>query len=189
MSRTGVRAVLLGAPGCGKGTQAERLETALGVPAISTGDLLRQAVAMKTSLGERVASTLASGQLVGDDLMADIVRSRLQRDDAADGFVLDGYPRTIGQAETLEEILGQGGTLLDAVIFLDVAEEILVQRALARRREDDKEPVVRRRLALYREKTAPLIEHYRERGLLRSIDGDRPVGEVTQCILAAIEED
>jgi adenylate kinase len=187
MSRTGVRAVLLGAPGCGKGTQAERLQTALGVPAISTGDLLRQAVAEKTPLGERVAATMARGQLVGDELMAEVVRARLQRDDVGSGFLLDGYPRTIGQAQTLDEILDRAGSRLDAVLHLEVGEEILVRRALSRRREDDSEPVIRKRLAVYREKTAPLIEHYRQRGLLREIDGDRPVEQVTQAILVAME--
>lgn len=179
--------MLLGAPGCGKGTQAERLESALGVPAISTGELLRQAVAAKSSLGERVAATLASGRLVDDDLMADVVRARLGRDDARNGFVLDGYPRTPGQAETLDEILAESGAKLDAVVFLDVPEETLVRRALSRRREDDEEPVVRRRLGLYREKTAPLVDHYRRRGLLHEIAGDRPVERVTASILAALE--
>jgi len=183
-----VRAVLLGAPGCGKGTQAERLETVLGVPAISTGDLLRQEVAQRTALGDRVAATMASGQLVGDDLMGDVVRSRLQRDDARGGFLLDGYPRTTGQAKALDDILDQESTRLDAVIHLEVGEDVLVRRALARRRADDAEPVIRERLAVYREKTAPLIDHYRERGLLRTIDGNRPVEQVTLSILAAIDE-
>lgn len=189
MAGEGVRAVLLGAPGCGKGTQAERLETALGVPAISTGDLLRQAVAQKTALGQSVAATLASGRLVDDELMAEIVRARIQEDDARDGFVLDGYPRTTGQAETLDEMLRQGATCLDAVVFLDVPEEVLVQRALARRRDDDQEPVIRRRLALYREKTEPLVDHYRQRHLLHRIDGDRGVDVVTRAILAVLGQD
>lgn len=187
MRDEGVRAVLLGAPGCGKGTQAERLESALGVPAISTGELLRRAVAGKTPLGERVAAILASGRLVDDELMAEVVRARLSEADARNGFVLDGYPRTPGQAETLDEILAQTGGKLDAVVFLDVPEETLVRRALARRREDDQEPVVRRRLSLYREKTEPLVDHYRQRGLLHEIEGDRPVERVTAGILAALE--
>lgn len=180
--------MLLGAPGCGKGTQAERLESALGVPAISTGELLRQAVAAKSPLGERVGAILASGRLVDDDLMADVVRARLGRDDARGGFVLDGYPRTPGQAATLDQILAESGAELDAVVFLDVPEETLVRRALARRREDDQEPVVRRRLSLYREKTEPLIDHYRRRGLLHEVAGDQPVERVTAGILAALEE-
>lgn len=178
--------MLLGAPGCGKGTQAERLESALGVPAISTGDLLRQAVTQKSPLGERVAEILASGRLVDDGLMAEVVRARLHEDDAREGFVLDGYPRTPGQAETLDEILAQSATALDAVLFLDVPEEILVRRALARRREDDQEPVIRRRLALYREKTEPLVEHYERRDLLHRVDGDRAMDRVTESLLAAL---
>ena len=186
MADDGVRAVLLGAPGCGKGTQAGRLESALAVPAISTGELLRQAIAAGTSLGERVAATVSSGQLVSDELMAEVVRARVGAEDARCGFVLDGYPRTTTQALTLDRLLAESGDHLDAVVFLDVPEEILVRRALARRREDDREPVIRRRLALYGEKTALLVEHYRERGLLHRIDGDREVNEVTQSILSVL---
>jgi adenylate kinase len=186
MADGGVRAVLLGAPGCGKGTQAARLESALGVPAISTGELLRQAVAAGSALGGLVAETVASGLLVSDELMAEVVRERLRRADARRGFVLDGYPRTIGQARTLDGLLAESDDRLDAVVFLDVPEEALVRRALARRREDDEEPVVRRRLALYREKTAPLVEHYRDQGLLHHVDGDRQIDRVTRCILAVL---
>lgn len=186
MTVDGVRALLLGAPGCGKGTQAARLECALDVPAISTGELLRRAVAEGTELGERVAETVASGRLVDDDLMAEVVRERILAEDARRGFVLDGYPRTTEQAVTLDRLLVEGGIGLDAVVFLDVPEEVLVRRALARQREDDQEPVIRRRLALYRDKTAPLVEHYDARGLLHRIDGDREVDEVTASILAVL---
>ncbi|HEX9799625.1 MAG TPA: adenylate kinase [Thermoanaerobaculia bacterium] len=189
MADDGVRAVLLGAPGCGKGTQAGRLESALAVPAISTGELLRQAIAAGTSLGERVAATVSSGQLVSDELMAEVVRERVGAEDARRGFVLDGYPRTTTQALTLDRLLAESGAHLDAVVFLDVPKEVLVRRALARRREDDQEPVIRRRLALYGEKTAPLVEHYRERGLLHRIDGDREVNEVTQSILSVLRSE
>jgi adenylate kinase len=186
MADGGVRALLLGAPGCGKGTQAERLESVLDVPAISTGDLLREAVSDGTPLGRQVAETVASGRLVSDDLMAEMVQCRMRDADACRGFVLDGYPRTIAQASTLDRLLDEGGIDLDAVFFLDVPEEVLVRRALARQRADDQEPVIRRRLALYQEKTAPLVEHYEGRGLLHRIDGDRAVEEVTQSILAVL---
>lgn len=186
MADGSVRALLLGAPGCGKGTQAERLESVLEVPAISTGDLLRQAVSDGTPLGRQVAETVASGRLVSDDLMAEMVQCRMRDADARRGFVLDGYPRTIAQASTLDRLLDEGGMGLDAVFFLDVPEEVLVRRALARRRADDQEPVIRRRLALYQEKTAPLVEHYERRGLLHRIDGDRAVDEVTQSVLAVL---
>lgn len=181
--------MLLGAPGCGKGTQAARVERALGIPAISTGELLRRAVAEETDLGRRVAETLASGRLVDDVLMAEVVGARIGAEDAARGFLLDGYPRTLVQADTLDRLLATAGVSLDAVIFLDVPEEVLVRRALARGREDDREPVIRQRLAVYREKTEPLVDRYRGRGLLVRIDGDRPIEEITRNILDLLRGD
>ena len=178
--------MLLGAPGSGKGTQAERLAASLGVPAISTGELLRQAVARGTELGSRVAAILASGRLVDDELMADVVRDRLDQADAAGGFLLDGYPRTPSQAETLAGLLESAGKRLDSVVLLDVPEDVLVRRALARRREDDRDEVIRERLRIYREKTEPLIGFYEKQGLLVRIDGNRPMGEVTDGALAAL---
>jgi len=155
----------------------------LGIPSISTGELLRQAVAAESDLGRRVAATLASGRLVDDDLIAEVVASRIAEEDAANGFLLDGYPRTMAQADTLDRLLAAGGAGLDAVVFLDVPEEVLVRRALARRREDDEEPVVRRRLGVYREKTEPLVDRYSRRGLLVRVDGDRSVEAITEDIL------
>jgi adenylate kinase len=177
------RVVLLGPPGAGKGTQAQVLGRRLDVPAISTGDMLREAVAEGSELGGRVREILASGALVDDDTMAEVVRDRLRRPDAEKGFLLDGYPRTLPQAETLAGILGAGDQALDAVLLVDVPEEELVRRALLRGRTDDREEVIRERLRVYREKTAPLIGYYRERGLLREIDGNRPVDEVTAQML------
>jgi adenylate kinase len=179
-----LRIVLLGPPGSGKGTQASVLAERLGVPAISTGDMLRGAVRAGSVLGQRVAGIMAAGALVDDDTMAEVVRARLAQDDAGRGFLLDGYPRTVGQAETLNSVLG--GRELDAVLLVDVAEDELVRRALGRGREDDTEPVVRERLRVYREKTAPLIGYYEERGILRAIEGHRPIAEVTAQMLAAL---
>jgi len=179
----GLRAVLLGAPGSGKGTQAERVARALDVPAISTGEMLRQAVSEGSELGGRVAGVMAAGLLVDDDLMAAVVRERLRRSDAVGGFILDGYPRTASQAETLDSVLSGSEGRLDAVVLLDVPEAVLVRRALARKRADDREEVVRQRLELYREKTEPLIGYYEGRGLLLRIDGNRPVDEVTSSVL------
>ncbi|MEO7793938.1 MAG: adenylate kinase [Thermoanaerobaculia bacterium] len=179
----GLRAVLLGAPGSGKGTQAEFLAAALGVPAISTGAMLRDAVALGSALGMKVEDVMASGALVDDSLMADVVRERLGRPDAASGFLLDGYPRTTGQAATLDSILEERLESLDAVVMLDVPEPVLVGRAVARKRADDREEVVRERLRIYREKTEPLVEHYERRSLLRRIDGEQAVREVTSAIL------
>jgi adenylate kinase len=178
------RVVLLGPPGAGKGTQAQLLAGRLGVPAISTGDMLRAAVAAGSELGHRVQSVMASGALVDDALMAEVVRERIAQPDTAGGYLLDGYPRTLPQAETLAGILQEAGQALDAVVLVDVPEEELVRRALLRGRDDDKEEVIRERLRVYREKTEPLIGYYRERGLLREIDGNRPIEEVTSRMYA-----
>jgi adenylate kinase len=180
------RIVLLGPPGAGKGTQAQLLAARVGVPAISTGDMLRAAKAAGSELGRRVDGVMASGGLVDDALMAEVVRERLAEPDTARGYLLDGYPRTLPQAETLSGILRDAGQELDAVLLIDVPEEELVRRALLRKREDDTEEVIRERQRVYREKTEPLIGYYRERGLLREIDGNRPVEEVTSRMYAAL---
>jgi adenylate kinase len=186
MSGKGLCAVMLGAPGSGKGTQAERLAEKLGIPAISTGEMLRQAVAEGSELGGRVEHVMAAGALVDDALMAEVVADRLARPDAERGFLLDGYPRTTAQAETLDRLLTARGRSLDVVVMLEVPEEVLVERALARRRADDREEVVRERLRVYREKTEPLVGLYRGRGLLRAIDGNRTMDEVTAAALSAL---
>jgi adenylate kinase len=183
----GLRVVFLGPPGSGKGTQAAGLARDLGVPAISTGDMLREAVANGSELGRRVRKIMESGELVGDDLMAEVVKERLANGDTDRGFLLDGYPRTASQAETLRQILDAGEDELDHVVFIDVPEQELVRRALLRQRVDDREDVVRERLRVYREKTQPLVDFYRGEGLLREVDGNRPVEQVRQAILDAIE--
>lgn len=184
--RDGVRLILLGPPNSGKGTQAARVAERLGVPAISTGEMLRQAVAAATALGKRVEEIMASGALVDDETMADVVRERLRGDDTRTGFLLDGYPRTLPQAETLEAILGERGEELNAAVLIEVPEDQLVARALERGRNDDDEAVLRERFRVYREKTAPLIGYYEERDLLRRVDGDRLVPEVTSRIFHAL---
>jgi adenylate kinase len=178
--------VLLGPPNSGKGTQAKILADHFGVPAISTGAMLREAVAEGSDLGRRVDAIMKSGELVDDETMAEVVRERLDRPDADRGFILDGYPRTVPQAETLETILAESGERLDAAVLIAVPEENLVRRALGRGRLDDREEVLRERFRVYGEKTAPLIGYYRERSLLREIDGDRPIGEVTTRIVGAL---
>jgi adenylate kinase len=184
--RPALRVAFFGAPGSGKGTQATLLAERLGVPSVSTGDMLRQAVKSGSALGRQVESTIAAGRLVDDATMAELVRERLSQADARGGFLLDGYPRTLPQADTLAEILRQQGETLDAVIFLEVPEEELVRRMSGRGRADDSEATVRERLRVYREQTTPLMGYYRNRGLLRRIDGHRAVGEVAEAILAAL---
>lgn len=170
------RIVFLGPPNSGKGTQAVRLAERLGIPAISTGEMLRAAVAAGTPLGQRVADVMARGDLVDDAMMADVVRDRLDQGDAKIGYILDGYPRTVPQAETLNEILN--GAVIDAVLLVDAPEDVLVARALGRGREDDREDVARDRQRVYREKTAPLESYFDDRGLLRRIDGAQTIEQV-----------
>ncbi len=175
---TSRKAVMLGAPGSGKGTQAELLAERLGIPAISTGEMLRAAVAAGSELGRRVEGVMASGDLVSDELIAEVVDARLAVPDAQGGFLLDGYPRTSPQADALDRILAKRETQLDHVIHLEVPQEELIGRALARQRADDEEDVVRERLRVYHEKTAPLIDRYADAGLLRRVDGHRSIDAI-----------
>lgn len=182
------RLLLVGPPGAGKGTQAAFLSKALRVPTVSTGEMLRAAVAAGSDLGRQVAGIMRRGVLVDDETMAQVVRTRLAADDVQGGFLLDGYPRTLTQAETLDSILDEEEVALDAVLVLEVPEEELVERALARKREDDKEDVIRHRIGVYEEDTAPLVDFYDRRGILRRIDGDQPIERVTLALLAALSE-
>ncbi len=179
--------VLLGAPGSGKGTQAERVAERIGIPAISTGEMLREAVAAGSDLGQRVEAILNSGALVDDETMAEVVKTRLAEDDAKNGFLLDGYPRNQGQAETLAGILEELAESLDIVWFIDVPEEELVRRALARQREDDKEEVIKRRIELYREVTNPLVDFYSAMGLVERVNGKQSIDEVTEAMMKAFK--
>lgn len=176
--------VLLGPPNSGKGTQARTLASRLEVPHVSTGDMLREACEAGTELGRRVQDILASGELVDDETMAELVEQRLSRKDAHHGFILDGYPRTARQARDLERILG--GSSIDSVVLLEVPESELVRRGLARGREDDSEEVIRKRIRVYREQTEPLIEHYGNIGTVERVRGDRPIAEVTEDILSLL---
>jgi adenylate kinase len=181
-----LKVVLLGPPGAGKGTQAQLLSARLGVPAISTGDMLREAVAAGSELGRRVEGIMAAGELVDDELMAEVVRDRLAKPDTAAGYLLDGYPRTLPQAKTLEGILQESGQQLDAVVMVDVPVDELVRRSLLRGRADDTEEVIRERQRVYRDKTEPLIGYYRQLGVLREIDGYLPVDQVTSHMFVAL---
>ncbi|MEM8994336.1 MAG: adenylate kinase [Acidobacteriota bacterium] len=182
--------VFLGPPNSGKGTQAARLATSLGIPAISTGEMLRGAVAAGSELGARVKDIMSQGLLVSDELMAEVIEDRLGQADAATGFLLDGYPRTLPQVATLDGIVSRRGSMIDHVVLIDAPQQVLVDRARERyvrlKRPDDKPEVVIERLAQYREKTEPLVNHYRDRGLLRVIDGDQSMEAVEAAILEAV---
>ncbi|MBB4127078.1 adenylate kinase [Xanthomonas translucens] len=185
-----MRLVLLGPPGSGKGTQASRLKDKLQIPHISTGDLLRAEVAAGTPLGVQAKEVMARGDLVSDDILLGMLESRLGRDDVANGFILDGYPRNLAQASALDELLAKIGQPLDAVVQLDVATDLLVERiagrAKAEGREDDNPESVRKRLQVYNDSTAPVIGFYDKRGTLARVDGVGSLDDVLARILAAI---
>lgn len=179
-----MRLVLLGPPGAGKGTQAVLISERLGVPHISTGDLFRANIGQETPIGLEAKKYLDAGDLVPSEVTNRMVEARVAEADAEKGFVLDGFPRTVGQAEALEGILQNLGTKLDAVLSLSVDEDVVVERMLARGRDDDNEDVIRNRLRVYREETAPLLDHYD--GLVVTIDGLGDVEEVNARALAAL---
>jgi adenylate kinase len=182
------RLVLLGPPGAGKGTQAARLAEQLGVPAISTGDIFRANITGGTELGRTAQEYTARGALVPDEVTNAMVRDRLAQPDAAAGFLLDGYPRNVAQVAELEEILGE--RTLDAALEITADTDVVVERLLKRAeiegREDDTEPVIRHRLDVYAEQTAPVAGLYAERGLLVQVDGLGEVDAVTERLLAAL---
>lgn len=210
-----MRIVLLGAPGSGKGTQAQRLQAKYGVPQVSSGDLLRDAVARGTELGKRAKAVMDAGQLVSDDIVLGLIRERLSRPDAANGFILDGFPRNIQQARSLNSLLEEIDQPLDAVLLMEVRNETLLKRLAGRRvcpkcgtvynvhtlpegvmscskdgtelyqRPDDKEEVIGKRLQVYDEQTKPLIEHYSKIGLLRAVAGEGELDEVSERMEAA----
>ncbi len=184
------RLLLIGAPGAGKGTQAVQLAETFGIPAISTGDIFRYNVKNETELGKLAKSFMDRGEYVPDTVTNDLVRSRLAEPDAAAGFLLDGYPRTAEQVTELDGMLEAAGTQLDAVVLLtaDTDEVVrrLLNRAVEQGRADDTEDVIRRRLEVYQEQTAPLIDVYAGRNLVVTIDGLGEVAEVTGRITAAL---
>ncbi|WP_067695752.1 adenylate kinase [Nocardia jejuensis] len=179
-----MRLVLLGPPGAGKGTQAELLSEKLGVPHISTGNLFRTNIAEQTPLGREAQKYLDAGDLVPSDVTNRMVEARIAEPDAGNGFILDGYPRTVDQAEALEKMLKESGLELDAVLCFVVDEDVVVGRMLARGRGDDNEGVIRNRLRVYREETEPLLQHYD--GHVVSVDGIGEIDDVNARALAAL---
>lgn len=185
-----MRLVLLGAPGSGKGTQAARLKADLGVPHISTGDMLRAAVKAGTPVGLKAKAVMEAGKLVSDDILLAMLEERLAQSDAKAGFILDGYPRNLAQAAALDELLARIGKPLSAVVKLEVSNETIVNRCKIRfeaeHRKDDNPEVVRDRLKVYAEQTAPVADFYAQRGKLQVVDGVGALDEVTARVKRAL---
>jgi len=189
-----VKLIFLGPPGAGKGTQAARIEAAYEIPQLSTGDMLRAAVAAGTEIGQQAKDIMARGDLVPDEVVVGIISERIQAADCANGFILDGFPRNVSQARALDGVLVEKGIDLDAVIELAVDPEILIARILKRAqesadgpRDDDTEEALQHRLRVYEEQTAPVADFYAEKGILRTLDGMQEIDEVTQQIRSALD--
>jgi adenylate kinase len=187
-----VNLLVLGPQGSGKGTQAQRIAAEYDIPHVSTGEMFRTAIAARSELGALVEPILAAGELVPDDLTVALIRERLSADDALAGFVLDGFPRNLVQAQALDSTLAAIGRALDAVLFFDLSDELATERLLGRSqdegRPDDAPEVIARRLALYHEHTEPVVEHYRATGKLVPLHAERTVGEVFAEIQQALEQ-
>ncbi len=211
--------ILLGPPGAGKGTQARRIEEEFGVPHISTGDILREHVTLETELGQKAQQYMECGELVPDQLIIDLIADRIGQPDAAEGFLLDGFPRTTRQAVVFEEFLNNRQLKLDTVLLLDVEDEQLIARISGRylcrdcgsdinvaelesmpescaycdgelyQREDDREETVKNRLQVYRRQTAPLVEYYRGQGLLKKVDGSGTVEDVARRVTETLKQE
>lgn len=186
-----IRVIFLGAPGVGKGTQAKVLSTECDVPHISTGDILRAAVKDQTALGKKAEEYMNAGELVPDDLILGLIRERLGQPDAAKGWILDGFPRNLSQADFLDNLLNEIEQPCECVLNLEVPDEVLVTRMVERGKElgrkDDTEEVIRKRLEVYQSNTEPLIAYYRERQQLVSVDGNRPIESVTEELTQIIK--
>ncbi|MBE9044645.1 adenylate kinase [Pleurocapsales cyanobacterium LEGE 10410] len=179
------RLIFLGPPGAGKGTQAQILSEDHQIPHISTGDILRTAVARETPLGKQAKDYMDQGELVPDALILNLIQDRLSYEDTANGWILDGFPRNVNQAAFLEELLAKLGQNADCVLNLSVPDDVLVERLLSRKRKDDNESTIRRRLEVYHQNTVPVIEFYQQRNL-KTIDGNQNMEAVTELLGQAI---
>lgn len=190
-----MKLVFLGPPGAGKGTQAQRIEDAFDIRQLSTGDMLRAAVAAETEIGKQAKDIMARGDLVPDEVVVGIISDRIEEDDCKNGFILDGFPRNIAQAEALDAMLEQKNIALDGVVELAVDPEVLIGRILNRAeksvdgpRDDDTEEALQHRLSVYEEQTAPVAEFYASKGILKTLDGMQEMDEVTQQIHGVLKE-
>ena len=174
------RLIFLGPPGAGKGTQAQILSENHQIPHVSTGDILRAAVSQETPLGKQAKDYMNRGELVPDALILDLIQDRLSYEDTAEGWILDGFPRNVNQAAFLEELLSELNQSADYVLNLEVPDEVLVSRLLERKRKDDNESTIRRRLEVYHQDTVPVIDFYQERKTLKVIDGNQTMEEVSK---------
>lgn len=179
-----MKLLFIGPPGAGKGTQADRVSERLGIPHVSTGDMFREHVSRGTELGDKVERIMAAGDYVPDEVTIEMLRERISRPDASDGFILDGFPRTPAQVASLDSLLGEDG--LDQVVVFRVDREELVDRMLARGRADDNSETIRNRFNIYLEQTKPLLDIYEERGLTVEIDGIGELDEVTERIIGSL---
>jgi len=182
-----MRLVFIGPPGAGKGTQAAKIVDRYHIAHLSTGDMLRAARDAKTPVGLKADEFMSKGELVPDQVMIEIIRERLRSPDCGDGYLLDGFPRTLGQAEALDAMLAVSGTPLDVVLELRVPEEELFQRLSRRGRADDKPEVIRQRLVAYRNQTEPLLNYYRNKNLLRSVEGVGTVEEIFERLVKVLD--
>ena len=180
------RLIFLGPPGAGKGTQAQMLSENHQIPHVSTGDILRSAVTQKTPLGQQAKGYMDRGELVPDSLILGLIEDRLAYEDAANGWILDGFPRNVNQAAFLEELLAKLDQNADCVLNLEVPDEVLVERLLARKRKDDNESTIRRRLEVYHQDTVPVIDFYQSRESLKTINGNQSMEDVSESLSEAI---
>ncbi|MEX0865208.1 MAG: adenylate kinase [Acidimicrobiia bacterium] len=180
-----MRLLFIGPPGAGKGTQSVKVAERLGIPHVSTGEMFRDHVAARTDLGKQVEAIMAAGEYVPDQMTVAMLAERIAQPDAARGFILDGFPRTPGQVESLDRLLGEEG--LDHVVVFEVNEEELISRLMDRGRADDSEETIRNRFKVYMEQTQPLLDIYGDRGVTLTVDGIGDVHEVTERIVTALE--
>jgi adenylate kinase len=183
--------VILGLPGAGKGTQAKRISAETGIPHIATGDMLREAMDSETEMGVRIKPTYDAGDLVPDDLMIELIRERLSASDTSDGFILDGFPRNVAQAEALDRMLDEIDRLLLTILYFQVPDELAVERlhvrALQEGRTDDTPEIIRHRLEVFHKKTEPVVEYYRSKGILVGIHAERPIDAVFAEVQEVLE--